>query len=139
LSNLNVFVYGTLKPSEVNYGRYCAGKVVEEKRAIALGQLYNLPLGYPAMTPGESPVQGYLLTFTDPGVLTILDELEDYDPNQMPEQNEYNRQQIETYNLSGQPLGFAWVYLMTAKRVQRLGGILIPSGCWSSSISTFPS
>ena len=112
---------------------------MEEKRAIALGQLYNLPLGYPAMTPGESPVQGYLLTFTDPGVLTILDELEDYDPNQMPEQNEYNRQQIETYNLSGQPLGFAWVYLMTAKRVQRLGGILIPSGCWSSSISTFPS
>jgi len=136
LSNLNVFVYGTLKPSEVNYGRYCAGKVVEEKRAIAFGQLYDLPLGYPAMTLGESPVHGYLLTLADPTVLSILDGLEDYDPNRMAEQNEYNRQQIEIYDLSGQPLGLAWVYLMTSKLVQRLGGILIPSGWWSSSINT---
>jgi gamma-glutamylcyclotransferase (GGCT)/AIG2-like uncharacterized protein YtfP len=75
LNNLNVFVYGTLKPEEVNYQRYCAGKVVEEKRAIAFGQLFDLPLGYPAMTLGESPVQGYLLTLADPTVLSILDEI----------------------------------------------------------------
>jgi gamma-glutamylcyclotransferase (GGCT)/AIG2-like uncharacterized protein YtfP len=88
------------------------------------------------MTLGESPVHGYLLTLADPTVLSILDGLEDYDPNRMAEENEYNRQQIEIYDLSGQPLGLAWVYLMTSKLVQRLGGILIPSGWWSSSINT---
>ncbi len=30
---LRVFVYGTLKPGEANYQKYCAGKVVEAKRA----------------------------------------------------------------------------------------------------------
>jgi hypothetical protein len=30
--------------------------------------------------------------------------LEDYDPHRMPEENEYNRQQIEIYDLSGQAL-----------------------------------
>ncbi|NET53980.1 MAG: gamma-glutamylcyclotransferase, partial [Merismopedia sp. SIO2A8] len=41
-----VFVYGTLKPGEVNYDQYCASKVVEEIRAIAFGELFDLPIGY---------------------------------------------------------------------------------------------
>jgi gamma-glutamylcyclotransferase (GGCT)/AIG2-like uncharacterized protein YtfP len=136
LSNLKVFVYGTLKPGEYNYQRYCEGKVVEEKRAIAFGQLFNLPLGYPAMTLGESPVQGFVLTFSNPAFLDVLDELEDYNPHRTPEENEYIRQQIETYNLSGQSLGLAWVYLMTVEQVQRFGGVLMPSGWWSGYVDT---
>ena len=136
MNTLNVFVYGTLKPGEANYQRYCAGKVVEEQSAIAFGQLYDLPLGYPAMTHGESPVQGFLLTFADPSVLTALDELEDYNPNRLPQENEYERQQIEIYNLSAQSLGRAWVYLMTPDRVQRLGGVLLRSGWWSAYVNS---
>jgi gamma-glutamylcyclotransferase (GGCT)/AIG2-like uncharacterized protein YtfP len=43
---INVFAYGTLKPGEANYQKYCAGKVVEVKRAIANGKLYDLPIGW---------------------------------------------------------------------------------------------
>ncbi|HEY9795429.1 MAG TPA: gamma-glutamylcyclotransferase [Leptolyngbyaceae cyanobacterium] len=136
MNKLKIFVYGTLKPGEANYKRFCAGSVVEAKRAIAFGQLFNLPLGYPAMRPGESPVQGFLLTFTDPKVLSILDELEDYDPHRTPEDNEYDRQQVEIYDLGRQSLGLAWVYLMTSEQVQHLGGVLMRSGWWSGSIDT---
>ena len=137
LNNLKVFVYGTLKPGEVNYRRYCAKKVIETKPAIAFGQLFDLPLGYPAMTLGESPVQGFLLTFADPTILSILDELEDYDPHRRPEENEYYRQQLEIYDVAGQELGIAWVYLMTVELIQQLDGILVPSGAWSGYVDTF--
>lgn len=128
---LKVFVYGTLKPGESNYQQYCADKVVEAEKAIALGQLFALPVGYPAMTSGDTPVQGYLLTFADADVLQYLDELEDYDPQRSPEQNLYNRKLIETKNPTGQFLGLAWAYFMTPHRVRRLGGVLVPSGWWS--------
>ena len=132
--NLKVFVYGTLKPGKSNYQRYCVGKVVEEIEAIAFGQLFNLPLGYPAMTLGENPIHGYLLTFAEPGMLSLLDELEEYDPHRMPEENEYKRQQIEVYNPKGQSLGLAWVYLMAFEQVQRLEGVMVSSGSWSGDI-----
>ena len=138
MNSLKVFVYGTLKPGEVNYKRYCAGQVVEEKRAIALGQLFDLPLGYPAMTPGESPVQGFVLTFTDPTLLSLLDKLEDYEPQRALEENEYYRQQIETYDFEGQTLGLAWAYLMTSEQVQRFQGVPILSGWWSGCVDMIP-
>ncbi len=134
MNNFKVFVYGTLKPGEANFHRYCVGKVVEEKRAIAYGQLFDLPLGYPAMTLGESRVHGFLLSFADPATLSLLDELEDYNPHRTPAENEYNRQQIEIHTPSGQALGLAWAYLMTFEQVQRLQGIPIASGCWSSYV-----
>lgn len=108
---LKLFVYGTLKPGESNYQRFCAGKVVEEKRAIAIGLLFALPFGYPAMTNGDATVRGYLLTFALKEVLHELDRLEGYHRERPAEQNEYNRQLIETFNLSGEPLETAWVYL----------------------------
>lgn len=129
---LQVFVYGTLKPGECNYQRYCVGKVVEEKEAIAYGQLFDLSLGYPAMTTGESPVQGFVLTFADSGILTLLDELEDYNPHWQPEENEYNRLQIATYDKAGEALGLAWVYLMTFEKVKSFEGALIASSWWDN-------
>lgn len=129
---LQVFVYGTLKPGECNYQRYCVGKVVEEKEAIAYGQLFDLSLGYPAMTTGESPVQGFVLTFADSGILRVLDELEDYKPHHKAEENEYNRLEISTYDKAGKALGLAWAYLMTFEKVNRFTGVLIPSGLWNN-------
>jgi gamma-glutamylcyclotransferase (GGCT)/AIG2-like uncharacterized protein YtfP len=128
---IRVFVYGTLKPGESNYQRYCAPTVLEAKRAIALGQLFALPLGYPAITLGENQVQGFLLSFPNETVLRYLDWLEDYNPHRPAAENQYNRQQIETYNLALASLGLAWVYLMTPQRVYSYGGILLPEGWWS--------
>ncbi|MGH8002702.1 MAG: gamma-glutamylcyclotransferase family protein [Brasilonema sp.] len=130
---VKVFVYGTLKPGEDNYSRYCAGKVVNTTRAIARGKLFALPMGYPAMTLGDSAVHGYLLSFTHPRVLTALDELEDYDPNRAASENLYNRIQIETYDLQEHSLGWAWVYIMTETLAIRLKGIHQPDGWWSVS------
>lgn len=128
-----VFVYGTLKPGEVNYQKYCAGKVVEARKAIAPGKLYALPMGYPAMTLGDGKVHGYLLSFTDAAILTALDDLEDYDSTRPISENLYNRQSIEISEPTGLSLGWAWVYLMTPKKVYQLGGILQLDGCWSKS------
>lgn len=132
LNIVNLFVYGTLKPGEANYQRYCASKVLEAKRAIAFGKLFALPLGYPAMTLGENPVQGFLLSFPDDSaILRHLDWLEDYDPHRPAEQNEYNRQRIEAYNSGLESLGTAWVYLMTPEQVCSLNGVLIADEWWS--------
>jgi gamma-glutamylcyclotransferase (GGCT)/AIG2-like uncharacterized protein YtfP len=130
---LKIFVYGTLKPGESNYQHFCTGKVVKEQLAIAFGTLFALPIGYPAMTVGDRPVKGYLLTFNDSSILACLDRLEDYDPHRERQKNEYNRQLIETFELSHQPLATAWVYLMDAEKIHRKKGVLLPSGAWSSS------
>ena len=127
---VNVFVYGTLKPGESNYQSYCAIDVIKAKRAITFGQLFALPLGYPAMTLGSCVIHGFLLSFSNHVILERLDWLEDYNPNRSFGQNEYYRQQIETYNLALDSLGLAWVYLMTLEQVKYHGGLLIPSGWW---------
>lgn len=142
LSLLKVFVYGTLKPGERNYQRYCGDRVVEAKPAIARGRLFDLPLGYPALLPGDSPVWGVLLSFADAGVLHDLDELEDYDPQRGAELNEYCRCQIEVFHppiseggriwADCPSLGLAWAYLMAPDRVRSLKGAAIASGWWGA-------
>lgn len=129
---LKVFVYGTLKPGEVNYQRYCAGKVATATPAIARGQLFVLSLGYPAMTAGTQTVHGFLLYFDDPAILSRLDALEDFVPGRSPEQNEYQREMITVFDSEGQPLADAWTYLMHPNRVQQLGGVLISTGIWQA-------
>ncbi|MEH2420690.1 MAG: gamma-glutamylcyclotransferase [Nostoc sp.] len=128
---VQVFVYGTLKPGEANYKRYCAGKVVNVKRAFVQGKLFALPVGYPAMTLGDSQVYGYLLSFPNSKILNQLDVLEDYQPNRQMPENLYNRQIIEVYEPQLLSLGWAWVYLMTLDQVEQLGGLLQAGGWWS--------
>lgn len=136
-SNINfsglvtVFVYGTLKPGEANYQKYCVRKVVSAQRATTRGQIFALPMGYPAMTLGASLVHGYLLSFADSRILSELDELEDYQSTRKISENLYNRQQVEVFNLQEVSLAWAWVYLMTPHRVNQIGGILQPDGWWS--------
>jgi gamma-glutamylcyclotransferase (GGCT)/AIG2-like uncharacterized protein YtfP len=127
---MKIFVYGTLKPGEANHDRYCQS-ITHIQPAIALGTLYALPLGYPAMTPGNHPVHGFLLTFADAQILTALDELEDYQSDRSPAQNEYNRQKTKTFSLTHQFLGTAWVYRMEIAKAKRLGGVLLPGGNWT--------
>lgn len=127
---IRVFVYGTLKPGYENYNRYCLGRDVVHTPAIARGLLFQLPMGYPAMTVGEGWVQGFCLRFHDAQLLMALDQLEDFDPTRPPHKNEYQRAWIEIYTPEYQPLGQCWGYQMWASKIQDLRGIPIPSGVW---------
>lgn len=131
-----VFVYGTLKPGEENYAAYCRDRVVFYQEGYVLGQLYDLPMGYPAMTTGDRPVYGFVISFAEPTVLNLLDELEEFDPHRPAEQNEYQRIQVEVFNLEHTSLGLAWVYVMSEQQAQRLEGIFMPNGRWSGQPNT---
>ncbi|HEY9737818.1 MAG TPA: gamma-glutamylcyclotransferase family protein [Trichocoleus sp.] len=126
-----VFVYGTLKPGERYYEQFCAPYVLGAVDAIAPGRLYDLPLGYPAMTLEEGQVRGVRLTFADPAVLRRLDEFEDYYPDRPEEESEYRRLERPLTGLDGEPLGTAWAYTMPLLLIERLGGKWLPKGVWS--------
>lgn len=136
---IRVFVYGSLKPGEENYKRYCQGQVQSEGEAIAQGELYDFPhLGYPAMTPGSGRVYGYVLTFEDPALLKSLDWLEEYDPHRPLEENEYYRELISVelcnslQDREAKPeVVAAWCYLMLPDKVRAFGGIHVASGQWA--------
>ena len=130
-SPLTVFVYGTLKPGEANYHRYCQGQVRTQNPAFTTGNLYALPVGYPAMTVGENEVQGFLLTFINSNILTSLDRLEGYQAQRKPDLNEYYRQLVPVYNFDYQSIGKAWAYFMSLKKVKQYGGTIINSGYWT--------
>lgn len=131
---IKVFVYGTLKPQERYYQSYCADRVVASEVACVWGQLFDLPLGYPALTEGNSRVYGVLLSFGDATILPTLDTLEDYDPARPAHQNEYQRVEIEAFSLINHSLGMVWTYRMDLAKVKRLGGVLLPSGYWTGQL-----
>lgn len=96
--SLRVFVYGTLKPGGRYWRRLCAGRVKGCFPAWIQGQLFDLPVGYPAVVASEDAdavVHGFVLRFAPAEgeeVLQDLDDLEGYDPTD-PESpdNEYRR------------------------------------------------
>ncbi|WP_051358072.1 gamma-glutamylcyclotransferase family protein [Rubidibacter lacunae] len=92
---LHVFVYGTLKPGGANYATYCAGKAIVVGRAHIIGQLYDLPLGYPAAIAAGGRIEGYLLAFAHPTSLADLDELEGCNPDGLPTANDYYRKLVK--------------------------------------------
>ncbi|MBW4519137.1 MAG: gamma-glutamylcyclotransferase [Scytolyngbya sp. HA4215-MV1] len=134
-----VFVYGTLKPGEMN-DWVVRDQVVSARPAIAFGQLFSLSLGYPAMAIGSDPIQGVLLSFRDERILLTLDTFEQHDPQefayhapgQILHQNQYQRHPIAVFSPSHHPLGIAWAYLMTLEQINRLGGRFLPDGQWLS-------
>ncbi len=143
---IQIFTYGTLQPEELLkpnatlQQRFCAENMTDACAAIALGCLYHLPLGYPAMTSGSGQVHGSLLSFTDPKILDILDDYENHEPEllqrffptQQPGEHDYQRQQIEVFSLDEKSLGLAWVYIMTTQQVHCLQGSFIVSGKWDA-------
>ena len=126
----NVFVYGTLKPNQANYAEYCANKAIAQQQAIAYGELFALPMGYPAMTIGNSHVHGYLLSFSDASILESLDQLEDYQGDRASHENLYDRRLIEVFDLQGESLGIVWAYLMELTQITKFAGIALPDGLW---------
>jgi gamma-glutamylcyclotransferase (GGCT)/AIG2-like uncharacterized protein YtfP len=126
---LSVFVYGTLKPGELNH-HYCSDRILGHAPALVRGRLYALPAGYPAMTVGEGWVKGVWLTFADDQILRVLDDLEAYSPGRPESQNEYQRVWVELFNGRQDPIGYGWAYQMSAERIHQAGGRFLQSGEW---------
>jgi gamma-glutamylcyclotransferase (GGCT)/AIG2-like uncharacterized protein YtfP len=132
-TDIHVFVYGTLKPGEANFDRYCRDKVTIGHRAYIDGDLYHLPTcGYPGATHGTNKIQGFVLSFKDPAILIDLDELEDYDRQRQPAENDYTRELVTTHTPDRILQLSAWAYFMTPQQIYQLNGILIPDGWWQS-------
>jgi gamma-glutamylcyclotransferase (GGCT)/AIG2-like uncharacterized protein YtfP len=127
---IKVFVYGTLKPGEANYHRYCQGKIITQTPAYTFGSLYSLPLGYPAMTKGKNRVWGFLLEFGDSEILRSLDRLEDYQEQRASDLNLYYRSLTLVYSIDNLPIARAWTYYMQLERVIQYGGTKVTSGNW---------
>jgi gamma-glutamylcyclotransferase (GGCT)/AIG2-like uncharacterized protein YtfP len=138
-----IFVYGTLQPGYSPYATYCQPHPHQTQSAIVYGQLYHLPLGYPALVVGgDRPVHGYCLRFADPNILTILDDYEQHDSIALratyPQLDAdramadlaYDRQLITSFTPDGQPLGSIWVYTMTIAQITQLQGQFLPQGQW---------
>lgn len=128
--NCSVFVYGTLKPGQQNYDRYCGDRVVYHEPASVPGRLYHLTPGYPGLTYETGWVQGILLHFQTAEVLTGLDELETFTPGAPPSQNLYQREWQQIYHPDRTPLAWAWLYRMSLEQVIALEGIWVPEGIW---------
>ncbi|WP_329385901.1 gamma-glutamylcyclotransferase [Streptomyces sp. NBC_01351] len=131
---LPFFVYGTLRPGEVNHDLFLRGRTAaEEPASLPDAALYDGP-GYPyAVTRRGSAVIGELITAT-PGaygeLLAALDLLEEYRGPGRPG-NVYDRIACDVLRPDGTPVR-AWVYLAAPPLARRLteSGTEIPGGDW---------
>jgi gamma-glutamylcyclotransferase (GGCT)/AIG2-like uncharacterized protein YtfP len=140
---INIFVYGTLQPGHRPYKTLCQKHPHTIESAIVYGELYHLPIGYPAIvTSSDRPIYGHQLRFHDPEILKILDDYEHHDPielqhhypqldaNRAITELAYDRQQIATFTPNGQPIGNSWIYSMTIAQIHQLQGQHLPQGQW---------
>jgi gamma-glutamylcyclotransferase (GGCT)/AIG2-like uncharacterized protein YtfP len=131
LSDLTVFVYGTLKPGGHYWPEFCEGKVNEPVPAKIRGELYDLHVGYPGLIlEGVDWVQGYLLTFRSEADFLRLDILEGYKPRRPYSENEYIRLKVPCFTPSGESIGKVWAYEMTTSTMDRYEATRIPDGNW---------
>ncbi|MFJ4780585.1 gamma-glutamylcyclotransferase family protein [Streptomyces sp. NPDC088762] len=131
---LPFFVYGTLRPGEVNHDLFLRGRTIgEEPARLPDAALYDGP-GYPfAVHHPGSAVVGELITAA-PGayreLLAALDRLEEYEGPGRPG-NVYDRLARQALRADGTPVR-AWVYLASPllARDLRESGTEIPGGDW---------
>ncbi|MFD8632533.1 gamma-glutamylcyclotransferase family protein [Streptomyces sp. NPDC059533] len=134
MTSLPFFVYGTLRPGEVNHDLFLRGRTAsEEPASLPDTALYDGP-GYPyAVRRRGSAVVGELITAA-PGVygelLAELDHLEEYRGPGLPG-NVYDRIAREAVRVDGTAV-LAWVYVAAPPVALRLArsGTEIPSGDW---------
>ncbi|MFE4637050.1 gamma-glutamylcyclotransferase family protein [Streptomyces sp. NPDC056773] len=131
---LPFFVYGTLRPGEVNHDLFLRGRTAAEEPArLPDAALYEGP-GYPyAVDRPGSAIAGELIT-PAPGayaeLLAALDLLEEYAGPGHPA-NIYDRTAREALRPDGTPVR-AWVYLAAPPLARHLtrSGTRIPGGDW---------
>ena len=114
----SLFVYGTLRTGEAQYGLV---QHLDSIDAKVQGQLFQLPGGYPALKiGGKQWVHGELLSTPDDRLLRILDLYEGV--------HEGLFERVTTEVLVGLVRHEVWVYTMMNPR--KKGGTLIPGGRW---------
>ncbi|MCB5164835.1 gamma-glutamylcyclotransferase [Streptomyces bambusae] len=131
---LPFFVYGTLRPGEVNHDLFLRGRTTAEVPARLPGAaLYDGP-GYPyAVARDGSEIVGELVTPAAgryPELLAELDRLEEYHGPDRPG-NVYDRVACRVRLTDGTGAD-AWVYLAAPTLAARLtaSGTPIPTGDW---------
>ncbi|MEV7724093.1 gamma-glutamylcyclotransferase family protein [Streptomyces sp. NPDC087917] len=131
---LPFFVYGTLRPGEVNHDLFLRGRTAAEEPALlADTALYEGP-GYPyAVERPGSVIVGELVHPAPEAygeLLVALDRLEEYVGPGSP-RNVYDRVARETLRPDGSRVR-AWVYLAAPPLARRLteSGRPIPGGDW---------
>ncbi|MFF3649865.1 gamma-glutamylcyclotransferase family protein [Streptomyces sp. NPDC002181] len=133
-AELPFFVYGTLRPGEVNHDLFLRGRTAAEEPArLPDALLYDGP-GYPYAVPHQgSEIVGELVTAA-PGaygrLLAELDRLEEYHGPGRP-LNVYDRVRRDALRPDGTRTT-AWVYLAAPLLARRLreSGTEIPGGDW---------
>jgi gamma-glutamylcyclotransferase (GGCT)/AIG2-like uncharacterized protein YtfP len=84
------------------------------------------------MTQEPGWVTGVILGFESPQAFVKLDQLEGFQGDRSPSENEYNRLEIEVFDPQSPPrsLGTVWTYYMSRQRVSHYGGIWLREGVW---------
>ncbi|MEV3972493.1 gamma-glutamylcyclotransferase family protein [Streptomyces sp. NPDC050698] len=132
---LPFFVYGTLRPGEVNHDLLLRGRTRSEEPArLADAVLYQGP-GYPYAVgeAGGGPVSGELITALPEAyeeLLAELDRLEEYVPGDP--RSLYERVERKAVRTADGAAVRAWVYLAAPAVAARLRarGRVIASGDW---------
>ncbi|MCP8712677.1 gamma-glutamylcyclotransferase family protein, partial [Streptomyces sp. AC04842] len=129
--NLPFFVYGTLRPGEINHDRFLRGRTAREEPALLRGAvLYEGP-GYPYAVEGpEGEVRGELVTARPEAyaeLLTLLDRLEEYVPGDP--RNLYDRVERPVVREADGTEVQAWLYVADQRVVEEPGrrGLLVPA------------
>lgn len=130
MARYRVFVYGTLKTGGYYWRRLDVGRYARATPARVRGQLWHLPVGYPAITTGSGWVHGELLSFHAAALMAAIDTLEDFVATRPATANLYQRPRVRVVGVGGGDLGWAWVYRMDAATVAHMGGIRVPVGVW---------
>jgi gamma-glutamylcyclotransferase (GGCT)/AIG2-like uncharacterized protein YtfP len=130
---LPFFVYGTLRPGEVNHDAFLLGRTaIEEPARLDGAALYDGP-GYPYAVDDPGTIHGELVTALPAAyddLLVALDRLEDYAPGDP--RNLYERVERDVVRITdGTPVR-AWVYVAAPAVAAglRTHGKLIESGDW---------
>ncbi|MFF7893986.1 gamma-glutamylcyclotransferase family protein [Streptomyces sp. NPDC007907] len=136
---LPFFVYGTLRPGEVNHDLFLRGRTrSEEPGSLTDAVLYEGP-GYPYAVeePGGGTVSGELVTAlpeTYPGLLAELDRLEEYVPGHP--RSLYVRVERKVVRPADGETVRAWVYVAAPAVAARLRarGRAIAGGDWRARV-----
>lgn len=132
MSELPVFVYGTLKRGESNHAAFLADAASIEPATVR-GAIVHLPAGYPGyrLEP-EGTVHGELVSFDADRAATALarlDALEDYRAD-APHASLYRRERCTATTPAGRAID-AWIYVYAAPLPA--DAIAVPSGRWRGS------
>ncbi|MFC8141346.1 gamma-glutamylcyclotransferase family protein [Streptomyces paradoxus] len=136
---LPFFVYGTLRPGEVNHDLFLRGRTrSEEPGRLADAVLYAGP-GYPYAVeePGGGVVSGELVTALPEayeGLLAELDRLEEYVPGDP--RSLYERVERKVVRAADGAAVRAWVYVAAPAVATRLRaqGRAIAGGDWRGRV-----